>query len=122
MTFASFWKTTLKAATWTNYGSIPPIWILGIASKRNNAQYGIGIRSSSKEYDSDHESKVLITKQFGEFVLYERTQVKLDNLETDLRNIIAASTDPTMLVDAEVLEDLDRPAQFQVIITAERLV
>lgn len=123
MTFASYWKKKLKeSGLWSNYGSIPPVWILGISSKRSNVQYGIGIRSTSKEFDSDHESKVLITRQFGEFVLYERTQDKLDNLELDLRNIIEISTDSTMLVDAEVIEDFDRPAQFQVIITAERLV
>ena len=122
MTFASYWKVALKAATWTNYGATPPVWILGISSKRANAQYGIGIRSTSKEFDSDHESKVLITKQLGEFVLYERTQAKLDNLEADLRDIIAASADPTMLLDGEVIEDLDRPSQFQTIINAERLV
>lgn len=122
MTFSSFWKTKLKQATWVNYGSVPPIWVLGIASKRPNAQFGVGIRSVSKEYDSDHESKVLITKQYGEFVLYERTQDKLDDLETDLETIINESDDPTMLIDAEVLEDLNRPAQFQIVITAERLV
>ena len=122
MTFASYWKTTLKEATWANYGSVPPIWILGIASKRANVQYGIGIRSVNKEYDVDHGSKVLMKKEYGEFVLYERTQSKLDDLEADLENIIDESLDPTSLIDADVLEDLNRPAQFQLIITAERLV
>ena len=122
MTFASYWKATLKKATWTNYGTVPPIWILGMASKRTNVQYGVGIRSTTKEYDLDHDSKVLMKKEYGEFVLYERTQSKLDDLETDLETIIEESNDPTSLTDAEVLEDLDRPAQFQLIITAERLV
>ena len=122
MTFASYWKAKLKDATWGNYGIVPPIWIVKIGSKRTNVQYGIGIRSVNKEYDIDHGAKVLMKKEFGEFLLYERTQKKLDDLEADLENIIDESLDPTSLIDADVLEDLNRPAQFQLIITAERLV
>jgi len=121
MTFATYWQEKLKEATWANYGSVPPIWIVGITSKRLNAQYGVGIQSISQDYDSDHNSSVIYAKQFGEFVLYERTQSKLDALEADLRDIIRLSTDSTMLTSAQIIEDLDRPAQFQIIISAERL-
>ncbi len=123
MTFASYWKEKLKeSGLWSNYGSVPPVWIVKIGSKRTNTQYGIGIQSINKEYTSDHASKVLMKKQFGEFMLYERTQDKLDALEADLEHIIDVSLDPTMLVDADVIEDFNRPAQFQLLITAERLI
>ena len=121
MTFATYWKTKLKEATWANYGSVPPIWIVKIGSKRTNTQYGVGILSYTQDYTNDHNSSVIFAKQFGEFQLYERAQVKLDALEDDLREIIRLSTDSTMLTTAEIIEDFDRPSQFQIIISAERL-
>jgi len=122
LTFATGLKTILEAGTWTNYGSTPPVKIIGISSKRPNAYKGVLVKSTPKDYESTFTSSLVFRRETGEILLYERNQTKLDALEDDLINIIATGSDAIVLRDGDPIEDFGNPPQFELSVIAERLV